>query len=254
MTEPLARIGNSNRRFMTTQWTHVLSARGESAEAKESLKELCDRYYSPVLAFVNCYTHRDQNAQDWTQAFFAKLLEGRSLDTVLPSKGKFRSYLLGAVKHFLSDERSKHQAEKRGGAVEHCGVEDVDVFSIRVAKYNEKALDALFDRQWALSILQLSLQDLEKELGASQSTRFELLRPWLSGDSIELSHADIGVKLGVSAEAVKVTIHRWRKRFREIVKAHIASTLADIAEVDEELSYLIQVLASTSSATMYTTY
>ncbi len=247
MTAPLERIGYSGRRFMTTQWTHVLSARGESAEAKQSLIELCDRYYAPVFAFIQNYTHRDQNAQDWTHAFFAKLLEGRSLDSVLQSRGKFRSYLLAAVKHFLSDERAKHQAEKRGGAVVHWNVDDVEGLSLSVANQNETALDAVFDRQWAMSILQMSLQDLETELGAAQATRFKLLRPWLSGDPIELSHAVVGVKLGVSAETVKVTIHRWRKRFREIVKAHIASTLSDTAEVDEELSYLVQVLASTSN-------
>ena len=240
------RAGRNSRRFMTTQWTAVLSSRGESAEAKESLKGLCERYYAPVYLFVQTYTRHNQNAQDWTHAFFAKLLEGRSLDSVRESKGKFRSYLLGAVKHFLSDERDKNHAEKRGGAIMHCRVEEIDPATDRSEKDSEWMLDSLFDRQWAVSILQMSLQDLESELGDSQSTRFELLRPWLSGDPVELSQAEVAAKLNLSEDAVKVTIHRWRKRFRVIVKAHIASTLSNPSEVDEELGYLIQVLANTS--------
>jgi RNA polymerase sigma factor (sigma-70 family) len=244
MTDSRDKNGSDGRRFMTTQWTHVLSARGESTEAKESLKVLCDRYYTPVYTFVQNYTHRDQNAQDWTHAFFAKLLEGRSLDSVLQSKGKFRSYLLGAVKHFLADEWAKQLAEKRGGAIVHLALDAShdSIWHPRVE--NEERLDACFDRQWAMSILQMSLEDLESELGQSQSTRFELLRPWLSGDPIEHSHAAIGAKLGLSAETVKATIHRWRKRFREIVKSHIASTLSNASSVEEELDYLIRVLAS----------
>ncbi len=114
MNEP-NRDGDAAR-FMTTQWTHVLAARGQSAAARESLQALCERYYAPVAAFVRRYTQDDQQAQDWTHSFFAKLLEGHSLNTVLPSKGKFRSYLLGAVKHFLADERTRQQADKRGGS------------------------------------------------------------------------------------------------------------------------------------------
>ena len=235
----------SHRRFMTTQWTHVLSTRGESAEAKQSLKELCDRYYAPVFAFVESYTKRDQNARDWTHAFFVRLLAGGSLDSVVPERGKFRSYLLGAVKHFLADERTKQRAEKRGGTISHVCINECDLSSVGITNYDSMPPDAYFDRQWAMSILQHSLTDLELELGQEHSARFQLLRPWLSGDSIEQTHADIATKLGVSEEVIKSSIHRWRKRFREIVKSHIASTVSDVSEVDEELGYLIQALAVT---------
>lgn len=243
MNEPFEKPGRTSRRFLTTQWTNVLSARGETADAKRSLKELCDRYYAPVYAFVQSYTHHDQNARDWTHAFFAKLLEGRSLDAVLQSRGRFRSYLLGAVKHFLADEREKAQADKRGALVSHVSVDQVDASSIATKSHSAMPPDAAFDRQWAMSILQHSLEDLEEGLGDEQVTRFELLRPWLSGDPIELSHADVAARLSVSTEVVKITIHRWRKRFREIVKGHIASTVSDSAEVEEELGYLIQALS-----------
>ncbi len=243
MNDPIAKQDRASCRFLTTQWTHVLSARGETAEAKQSLKELCDRYYAPVYAFVESYSHHDQNARDWTHAFFAKVLEGRSLDSVIQSRGRFRSYLLGAVKHFLADEREKDQASKRGGLVSLVSVDQVDEFSLTTNTHYAMPPDAAFDRQWAMSILQHSLKNLEEELGEGQATRFELLRPWLSGEPIDRSHADVAVRLGVSIEVVKITIHRWRKRFREIVKGHIASTVSDSAEVEEELGYLIQALS-----------
>ena len=246
MNDLNAKQDRASRRFLTTQWTNVLSARGETAEAKQSLKDLCDRYYAPVYAFVESYSRHDQNARDWTHAFFAKVLEGRSLDSVIQSRGRFRSYLLGAMKHFLADEREKNQADKRGGLVSLVSVDQVDAFSISKNTYSEMPPDAYFDRHWAMSILEHSLKDLELELGTGQAARFELLRPWLSGDPIDQSHADVAARLRVSTEVIKVTIHRWRKRFREIVKGHIASTVSDSAEVQEELGYLIQALSQPS--------
>ena len=171
------------------------------------------------------------------------LLEGRSLDSVVQTRGKFRSYLLGAVKHFLADERAKQMAEKRGRLVLHIAVDQVDDLSLNTTAFDSMPPDAYFDRQWAMSILEHALKDLELELGTDNATRFELIRPWLSGDSIDLSHADMAARLGVSVDVVKTTIHRWRKRFREIVKGHIASTVSNVSEVDEELGYLIQALA-----------
>jgi DNA-directed RNA polymerase specialized sigma24 family protein len=237
---------SANRRFMTTQWTHVLSTRGESAAAKQSLKELCDRYYAPVFAFVESYTRHHQNARDWTHAFFATLLEGRSLDSVIRERGKFRSYLLGAVKHFLADERAKQKAEKRGGLVSHISVDFVVNSQTESAAHSSMPPDAYFDRHWAMAILKNSLTDFEMELGREHAAKFQTLRPWLSGDSIELSHAEVTASLGVSTEVVKTTIHRWRKRFRELVKGHIGSTVANASEVDDELGYLIQALAAKS--------
>ncbi len=230
-------------RFMTTQWTHVLAARGQSAAARESLQALCERYYAPVAAFVRRYTQDDQQAQDWTHSFFAKLLEGHSLNTVLPSKGKFRSYLLGAVKHFLADERTRQQADKRGGSTAHLPIDAANDIAAPDSRSSIAALDAYFDRQWAISILQISLEDLEAELDAAHLPRFQRLRPWLSGDPSEHSLAEVATQLGLSSEAAKVTIHRWRKRFRTIVKSHIASTVCDESEVEDELGYLIRVLA-----------
>jgi hypothetical protein len=125
-------------------------------------------------------------------------------------------------------------------------INECDLSSVSVTTHDSMPPDAYFDRQWAMSILQHSLTDLELELGQQHSAKFQLLRPWLSGDSIEQSHADVAAKIGVSIEVVKTTIHRWRKRFREIVKSHIASTVSNVAEVDEELGYLIQALAANS--------
>ena len=233
---------SDQQKFMTTQWTQVLAARGQSPAAKESLKMLCERYYAPVVAFVERYTQKDQQARDWTHSFFAKLLEGHALDSLLPSQGKFRSYLLGAVKHFLADQRAKQQAAKRGGSSTQRRTEATEELPDNLTDVAD--LDAFFDRQWAISILDNSLRDLETELDASQRSRFAILRPWLSGEPTELSLADAAAQLGMSPATIKVTIHRWRKRFREIVKSHIASTLSEADDIDEELRYLIRVLAS----------
>jgi DNA-directed RNA polymerase specialized sigma24 family protein len=243
-------------RFLTTRWTLVLSARGETPEAKESLRELCNHYYAPVFAFIHFYTRQDERARDWTHAFFLKLLEGRSLDTLQQARGKFRSFLLGAVKHFLSDQRGHDRAAKRGGSVHHISIDasgqgDVsgtghkgDQTSLSVDTFPP---DAYFDKQWALAILQRSLGELEAEVhDPATPTRFELLRPWLSGDAAEYTQSEVAERLGVSLEVVKVTIHRWRKRFRTIVKSQIAATVDSPQALDEELSYLIQALTASN--------
>ena len=233
----------NSSRFMTTRWSEVLAARGNSAQAKHSLRELCDHYYQPVFAFINTYTHHDQNARDWTHAFFAKLLEGHSLATLSQARGRFRSYLLGAVKHFLADEREKITALKRGGTTTHISL-DAEWSLDGALATKSMPPDAFFDRQWAVAILDQSLQQLEDELtNQVDSDSFAKLRPWLSGDPTELSQAAVGAQLGLTSAAVKVLIHRIRKKFRAIVKARIAVTVDFPEDVDSELVYLIQALA-----------
>ncbi len=194
---------------------------------------LCSRSAVALLPTPNWYSGNRDDRRNFPK-------------TLSQMQGKFRSYLLGAVKHFLADERTKEKADKRGGIISHVRINECDLSSVSVTNYDTLPPDAYFDRHWAKSILQHSLTDLEMELGQEHSAKFQLLRPWLSGDSIEQSHADIAAELGVSVEVVKTTIHRWRKRFREIVKSQIASTVSNASEVEEELGYLIQALAATS--------
>lgn len=244
---------NDVARFITTQWTDVLAARGQTAEARQSLRQLCEHYYAPVFAFINIYTGYDQNARDWTHEFFAKLMEGHSLKNVSSARGRFRSYLLGAVKHFLSDERTKASSQKRGGRVHHLNLESINERTTNLA--SELPSDACFDRQWAIALLQQGLKQLEFEVtgieeavsdsigkGDFKARLFAFLRPCLIGTLVEQSQADIAAQLGVSAEVVKVNLHRWRKRFREIVKAQVAATVDSPAEIEEELRYLVIAL------------
>jgi RNA polymerase sigma factor (sigma-70 family) len=239
--------------FMTTHWTQVLAARGESPEAKDALRDLCAAYYAPVHAFIRQWRHGADDARDLTHEFFARLLAGHSLDHLESGRGRFRSYLLGAVKHFLSDLHDRGQAAKRGaGSVpmsldaSSSTVRDRDDSSRGWEPADAKAFppDAFFDGQWALNLLDRVLAVLGREYEqARQTQKFETLKPYLTGDAASLSPSDAGARLGVSATTAKVAIHRLRQRFRQLVKAEIAATVADASEVSAELDYLVQALS-----------
>jgi len=233
-------------RFMTTRWQDVLNARGNTPAARESLRELCDRYYHPVHAFICAYTHHSPDARDSTHAFFARLLEGNSIDRLRRDQGRFRSYLLGSVKHFLADERDKVQAAKRGGAILHQSLDSASDEEGSLA-IHEMPPDAYFDRQWAFEILNQSLTLLESEVITTPAgTYFDLLKPWLNGSDSAITQADVAERLGISIEALKGILHRWRKRFREIVKTIVGATVQTRDEIDSELAYLVQCLSSLS--------
>ncbi|MFO1066389.1 MAG: sigma-70 family RNA polymerase sigma factor [Pirellulales bacterium] len=230
-------------RFMTTRWDDVLASRGRTAEARKSLSELCARYYAPVHAFIRSYSGNEQDALDWTHSFFAKLLEGRSLDTVRPEQSRFRSYLLGAVKHFIADERSKGASVKRGGAALHLSFSDKTVEVASSPADSSTVNDAYFDRQWALAILDQSLQELKERVSSTEfGKHFELLKDCLIGDSDALDRNNLAASIGLTKETVNQVLHRWRKQFREIVKSAVASTVSRPGEVDGEMLYLIQCL------------
>ncbi|NNC88677.1 MAG: sigma-70 family RNA polymerase sigma factor [Akkermansiaceae bacterium] len=220
------------RAFRTTRWTRVMAARGDSADARTALSELCEIYYAPVRAFIG-HAWRGEDPDDLTQAFFARLLERANLEQVDRERGRFRSYLLGAVKHFIRDHRAKLHAEKRGGSAEHVGVEDA---GLSVPAPSE----ALFDREWAVALIARAFASLEA--GESSPRTFEVLKPWLHGAAADLSQAGAAAELGISEGAVKVAIHRLRKRFRRHIRSEIAQTVPDAGEISGELNYLIEVL------------
>ena len=234
--------------FAATRWTLVLRARGQSAAAHAALGELCESYYAPVLAFIR-YTGRDEEAaRDLTQEFFARLLAQHGLDTVEPGRGRFRSFLLGAVKHFLSDQHDRAQAAKRGGGQALVSIEagtGTDTTAqLQIPDPAGPVPDTVFDRQWALTLVERALNLLAAEFAAADKTaQFEALKPWLLGDVDSLSQADAAERLGLTEGAVKVAVHRLRRRFRELVKAEIAQTVGDPDQVQEELRYLVEVLA-----------
>jgi RNA polymerase sigma factor (sigma-70 family) len=223
----------------------VLGARGDSTDAKAALSDLCAAYYAPVFAFIHRATADQEAARDLTQEFFARLLARQGIDTVDPKRGRFRSFLLGAVKHFLADMRDHAHRLKRGAGQP---LETIDLGTdtspgLQLPDPNVSTPDCEFDRKWALTVLDRALAVLANEHKlAGRSEQFEALKPWLSGDSDRLSQADTARKLGLNEGAVKVAIHRLRRRFREVVKAEIAQTLNEPAHVADELACLMAAL------------
>ena len=234
--------------FVTTRWTQVLSARGETPGAKAALAQLCEAYWNPVFRFIRRCERPEDSARELTQEFFSQLLASNGLNAVDPAKGRFRSYLLGAVKHFLADQRDRSNAAKRGGGQTAVPIEqhleNQTTTSLQIADPESPVPDAFFDRQWALTIVERALNALAAELvSAGKAAHFEVLKPWLVGDVSELSQAEAARQLSLSEGAVKVAIHRLRKRFRMLVKQEIAGTVDQPAFIQEELRYLLEALA-----------
>lgn len=219
--------------FHPTRWTLVLRARGEDPEAKAALSDLCAAYYAPVVAFLRRVGRSEDAARELAHGFFESVLAG-GLGAPEPGRGRFRSYVLGALKHFLSKQRAASLAGKRGGGAEHVEwVEDA-------AGAEDDTLG--FDRDWAMAVIGRALEALERE---EKPERFRVLKPWLNGDAVH-AQADAARELGMSATAVKVAIHRLRARFRELIRAEVAATVGDHAEVADELRHLIAVVGSGS--------
>jgi len=232
--------------FLTTRWTHVLAAQGASTEAGTALAELCAAYYTPVHAYIEKTSRDLGDARDLTQEFFARLLAGRMLTGAERGKGSFRGYLLGAVKHFLADSRDRRNAVKRGAQHEHLpiGQESDTSPGLEISAAAAGMVDAVFDRHWGLAVLDRALTGLAAEHKAQgKSAQFEHLKTWLTGDACGVPQAEMAAQLGCSEGAVKVAIHRLRKRFRDLVKAEIMQTVSTEDECREELRYLIEVVA-----------
>jgi RNA polymerase sigma-70 factor (ECF subfamily) len=233
-------------KFLTTHLTSVLASRGQSPEARQALSDLCATYYEPVLAFVRQSGHDPDAARDLAHEFFAGLLERHGLGGADPARGRFRTYLLGAVKHFLANQHAARIRAKRGaGAVhERIGVATDTSPGLEILDCSSLPPDAVFDREWALGLINRALAFLAREAEQSGAgPQFEKLKPWLAGARAELSQAEIARELQMSDGAVRVAIHRLRRRFRELVKAEIAQTVGKGSDVDQELAYLISVLA-----------
>ncbi len=231
--------------FAATRWTLVLLARGESDAGRAALGELCEAYYAPVQAFIRVTVRDDEKARDLTQDFFARVLRGGAFDRADPDRGRFRSFLLGAVKHFLSDMRDRERAQKRGGGLEAVPIEPGTDTSPGFDATDPRAVtpDSIFDRQWAFTLLDRALRQLGEELAAGgKADHFDVLKPWLTG-AAATPQSEVAARLGLSENAVKVAIHRLRTRFRDLVKTEIAQTVAGPAEVTEEVNYLIEALA-----------
>lgn len=233
--------------FHATRWTLVMQAQGDTHESRTALSELCAAYWNPVFHFLRREGRNDDDSRELAQEFFARLLARGSIGEADRTKGRFRSYLLGALKHFLSDRRRNEGREKRGGDVVHESLDapaSEDSPGLQIADPSAEFPDKQFDREWAHAIMARSLSAVQTAFEkAGKGAQFELLKPWLVGDTDNLSQADAAAKLGVSTGAIKVTIHRLRKDFRSAVEAEIAQTVPSEDDVEGELRYLVEVLS-----------
>ena len=234
------------REFTTTHWSLVLATRPDDAGgrtlARRALAELCRTYWYPLYAFVRLRGYGPEPAQDLTQAFFAYLLETSGLEGADPDKGRFRSYLLGAMKHFLANHWHRARARKRGGDV--CFV-DLDALEPE-ARYSLAAAvvedpDLRFDRDWAVTTLDEARRRLQAEYERKgQGELFAELEGSLTGE--EPDRRQIAERLGLTDGAVKVAVHRLRRRLRDSIRAQIAETVDEPAEIEQEMRHLLAVL------------
>ena len=229
--------------FHTTRWTLVRDARGASPEARQALSELCAGCYAPVVAFLRREGRAEDAARELAHEFFAKVLADDALGEVERGRGRFRSYLLGAVKHFLANHRRDAAREKRGGGAEHVAFGEGTDTSPGVDVTDATALppDSTFDREWALALVERALASLENE--SDDPAHFAALKPWLTPAASPKTQSEIAAQLGLSEGALKVAIHRLRRRLREIIRAEIAQTLHDPADLADEMRHLVAALA-----------
>jgi DNA-directed RNA polymerase specialized sigma24 family protein len=232
--------------FRTTHWSVVLAARQEeSTQAADALEKLCRIYWYPLYVYVRRRGYGHEDAQDLTQGFLLQLLERRSLERVDRGKGRFRSFLLAGLNYFLADQRDHDRAQKRGGgqpllwfdaqgAEERYHREPVD----------ERSPDTLFERRWALTLLDQVLARLETEFHeAGKANLFERLRLFLVGGQGETTYAQVAVELGMTGQAFKKAAQRLRHRYYALFRQEIAHTVADPAEVEDEMRHLCAVIA-----------
>ncbi|MGB3120156.1 MAG: sigma-70 family RNA polymerase sigma factor [Verrucomicrobiales bacterium] len=227
--------------FHTTRWTRVCLAKADSEDGRRALADLCDAYYEPVVAYL-CYFLRDADAaREMSHAFFAGMLGGGTIQTADPERGRFRSYLLGSVKHFVSRQREMHRTLKRGAGVDPISMDEDGVAEVRDGSVISP--DAAFDRQWALTMLERSLQALRAECQTEgRGQFFDLVRPILTGDSAYGEQGSVAIACGMNIEAFRVAVHRMKKRLRQCVKAEIARTLEDASVVGDEMKILFEAL------------
>ncbi len=234
------------RQFATTHWSLVGAAKPDEASqtrAREALEELCRAYWYPLYAFVRSRGYSAVEAQDLTQAFFARIIETGGFASVDRERGRFRSYLLGAMKHFLANEWHRAQTQKRGGRVQFIEWDVLDP-EPRFAGSSKKSdnPEHLFDREWALETVAGALQSLRDEMKkAGKSKQFDALKGSLTGEE-ESSREEIAARLGLSEGAVKVAVHRLRQRYRELLRAAIAETVSNETDLNDEMRYLVAVL------------
>lgn len=232
--------------FATTHWSVVLSAgRGDTPQAQAALGRLCQTYWYPLYAYARRRGHSVEDAQDSTQEFFRRLLAKNWVGDADPAKGRFRTFLVTAMNRFLANEWDRVHARRRGTGIPSVPL-DTGVAESRYCADTKSALapDRFYDRQWAITLLERALGRLEAEQErAGKSAEFEVLRSALTAERGDIPYATMATRLGLSEPATRMSVHRLRKRFREVFSEEIAQTVADPAEVDAETRHLLAALA-----------
>lgn len=237
-------FGNA-RWFATTHWSVVLAAQdGNSNGVPDALNDLCRSYWSPIYSYIRCQGHGPPEAQDLTQDFFARLLQREYLSRVDHQRGKFRSFLLAYVKHFLSEQRNKARAQKRGGGQKLLSLDAAREEEGFVSEpVDQLTPDQTFERRWAQALLERALKRLEVEyVEADKGALFEALKDFQPRQPGSLTYAQIGENLGTTETAIKSAVQRLRQRHREILREEIAQTVDSAKEVEEEIRHLREVL------------
>lgn len=244
----MADIDTSEQRgrgqFPTTRWSLILATHQKpTSGARDALASLCESYWYPLYAYVRRQGHAVEDAQDLTQGFFAVLLEKDYVADFDRERGRFRSFLLGAFKHFVANEHDRQRAGKRGGGQSLVALDAQDAerrYSVEPA--HNLTPERIYDRRWALVLLDRTLERLRKE--SSPSARFDRLKVFLTGDPAGVSYSQLGSELGMSEGAVKVAVHRLRRSFRDALMAEVAETVAGPEQVEEEMRFLLSVVSS----------
>lgn len=244
----LTAVGGSAQKraaaFTTTHWSVVLEAQGESAAAQAALDKLCRTYWRPIYGFVRRHGVNPEEAKDLTQGFFALLLERRDLETVRKEKGRLRSYLLTSLKHFLANERNRAMAIKRGAGRQLIPLEDLrERERIGFEDKETLAADQIYERRWALSLLDQVLARLREEYRAAGNMPFfDRLQKSLTGDPDRASPADVAREFEMTESAVRQASYRLRQRYRHLLREEIAHTVMAPGDIEDELRHLIAVL------------
>ena len=229
--------------FTTTHWSVVLEAQGESPAAQKALEILCRTYWRPLYGFVRRQGLAREEAQDLVQEFFARLLEHRNLDTVRREKGRLRSYLLVSVKRFLASEQHRASGVKRYECGPHIALDELLESEGDLELAETWSADRLYERNWALAVLEQVLVRLESEYqAAGNAALFDQLKEFLVGERGRRTQAEIATELGMTENAVKQAFHRLRQRYRVLLREEIAHTVAQPGDVEDEVRHLVSVL------------
>ena len=232
--------------FVTTHWSVVLSARDKaSPQSEAALEKLCGAYWCPLYAYVRRQGYSPHDAQDLTQEFLSRLVHKDYLDAVQQEKGRFRTFLLMAIKRFLSDAWDQVRAQKRGGGIRNLSLDATAAEQkYRVEAVEEVTPETIYERHWALTLLDLTMARLRQEFVAAGKTGgFDDLKVFLTEPKGVISHAQVAQRLGLSEGAVRIAVHRLRRRFRELFHAEIAHTVSSPEDIEGEVRYLMSVLS-----------